>query len=99
VPRSNGLERWRGEVTATLKDITGRIDGLGERFEKALTQHTSEDHEAFAAVDTNLSEAKKRIGDLEAAQSNLLGKIAVLSVLGGAFAAALAQGVLKGLFG
>lgn len=87
MPRSrNGIERWRGEVSATLDDITKRLDELGERFEKALASHAESDHEQFADLD-------KRLSDTEKTQSTLVGKIAVASVIGAAITAAVVHRV------
>jgi hypothetical protein len=88
----NGLERWRGEVSAHLTDISARIVELGERFEKALTQHADEDHETFGKVE-------ERLIAVEKSHSRLAGKIAVVAVLGGALAAAGAEAVIRHLFG
>lgn len=86
----DGLERWRGEVTAHLTDISRRLDDLGERFEKALNKHADEDYADFDKLET-------RMNDVEKAQSKLAGKVAIVAGIIGAAAAALAEVAIKTL--
>lgn len=88
----NGLERWRGEVSAKLEDISKRIDDLGDRFEKALTEHAVRDDDLFDKHDT-------RIIALERTAARLAGKMAVAAMIGGALTAAVAEAAIRHFFG
>jgi hypothetical protein len=89
MPR-NGLERWRGEVSAHLENIPKLITALGEQFSAALKTHVDDDTTTF-------KDHNERISKLEHAQDRLLGKMAVVAVLVGAFVAAIAEAAMRRL--
>lgn len=88
----NGMERWRGEVTAKLEDIPRRIDELGARIERALTAHVQEDHSSFEKLD-------ERVSEVEKAEWKLTGKVAVVAGLVGAAMSAIVEESLRRYFG
>lgn len=90
--RNNGLERWRGEVTATLKDIGDRLSELGERFEKALTSHVVEDRSEFDCLD-------ERMKKVETTQATLATKVAIAAGIIGTVAAVIAEVAIKKFVG
>lgn len=88
----NGIERWRGEVTAHLENIAKRLDEIAEQFNAALTVHTAEDKEQFVDLD-------KRVRVTETSQAKLASKVALGAGLIGAVAAALGDAALRKLIG
>jgi F0F1-type ATP synthase assembly protein I len=84
----NGFERWRGEVTAHLEDISRRLDeyaATAARIAEGLTARNTEVDKKFTSI--------------EKAQAMLLGKVTILGVVVGAVTGALAQAVLHRLIG
>jgi hypothetical protein len=76
----NGLERWRGEVTAKLDQLLTWT----ERHEQSLDEHKAADAAAFGRIDT-------RFATVEKTQATVAGKIAVFSALAGAVLGGLAE--------
>lgn len=84
------FERWRGEVTQSLHDISRRLDEMAERFEKALQQHVEKDDKTF-------DEGFKRITALEKSASSVSGKLVLLGGGAAALLGAATQAVLEHL--
>jgi hypothetical protein len=83
-------ERWRGEVTQSLHDISRRLDEMAERFEKALQQHVEKD-------DTTFEKHDGRLSVLEKASSSISGKMFLVGSVGAVLLGAAAQAVLDRL--
>jgi hypothetical protein len=90
-PRNASLERWRGEVTAHLADISRRLDDFGERMEKALAKHADDDRKEFNQLDDRMS-------TVEQSQSKFAGKMAVVSAIAALVGAALTDAALRHFF-
>ena len=87
---SNGIERWRGEVTESLKDIRKNqdeqweaIQRLGDRFEAALKEHAHADEARYDDLD-------KQVNIISKAHSRLAGKVTVYAIIAGAAISAAA---------
>ena len=87
----NGIERWRGEVSATLAHlaiavsaIPEQIEAHSERLEAALLKHVAEDRQDFAAIN-------QKHDALAQSHATTRGKLAVMSALVGAAAGVCGQ--------
>ena len=95
----NGLERWRGSVDESLKNMEAGIARIesavhesGERFAAALREHQEDDDKRHTSFNHALME-------IEGRWTTLKTKIAVISAGAGIIAAVLADVAVRRVLG